>query len=416
MKQFLNVFKFELSQILKQKSFYVTLIITTLIVFGMTFLPRFGDNSKNNQSEVKVNENGEISTSQDLEKIALIVNGKIDPSTKQVFEKNFKVREVKTEDEIKTLLNKEEITKGIVLNSDLNAKVITKDSSMFEAGNGTIQNLLENNYKYNIALEKEGISKEIFQKIENITSEVEYKSIGRNAIVGYIISYVALMFLYFTILMQGQGVSTDVAKEKDSRTMELLITNVKPKYLIWGKVMARAVVTFVQILALVLGIIIGFKINEAASPTLVKIVQSAFGSVKTTDLIFLFIFAITGVIMYYFLFAAFGSLVNKVEQLSQAVTPLMMIIVISFMIPMFSMTNPNSTVMQVVSYIPFTSPLAIFPRYLMTTMPTYEIFISYGILLLSLFILAKLSIKIYRYGTLNYGNKLNVFKLLMSKE
>ena len=198
--------------------------------------------------------------------------------------------------------------------------------------------------------------------------------------------------------------------------MEILITNIKPKFLIWGKVFARAVSTLIQLVVLIIAVYAGIKINGTVSAEVTQMVSDLFGTVKSIDIVLLTVFALTGVIMYYFLFASFGSLVNKVDELPQVLSPITMLIVAAFMLPMFSISSPTSQLMKIVSFIPFTSPLAIFPRYLMTSMPITEVLISYIILLITTFIMAWLSNRIYRYGTLNYGNKLNVWKLLTKKQ
>ena len=76
-----------------------------------------------------------------------------------------------------------------------------------------------------------------------------------------------------------------------------------------------------------------------------------------------------------------------------------------FMVVIFSMSSGNvdNILMQVCSYIPFTSPMAMFTRIAMSTVPWYEIVISIGVLVASTFGIGVLSAKIYRVGVLMYG-------------
>ena len=422
MRKFLNVFKFELSQIFKQKSFYITMFVTAAIVFGLTFIPRINSDNRFTPGGIAEDlpdnneENIEELPDEEKESIALFVNGKVNQATINELKLAYNVKEVNSEEQLSELVEKSEVDMGVILTGDLEAKVLVKDQGIFNNPTNYLSHILENNYKYNIALEEEGISREAYERLESVTPVVETENLGKNPIVGYTISYLALMFLYFTILMHGNGVATDVAKEKDSRTMEILITNIKPKFLIWGKVFARAVSTLIQLVVLIIAVYAGIKINGTVSAEVTQMVSDLFGTVKSIDIVLLTVFALTGVIMYYFLFASFGSLVNKVDELPQVLSPITMLIVAAFMLPMFSISSPTSQLMKIVSFIPFTSPLAIFPRYLMTSMPITEVLISYIILLITTFIMAWLSNRIYRYGTLNYGNKLNVWKLLTKKQ
>ena len=398
------------------------MFVTAAIVFGLTFIPRINSDNGFTPGGIAEDlpdnneENIEKLPDEEKESIALFVNGKVNQATINELKLAYNVKEVNSEEQLSELVEKSEVDMGVILTGDLEAKVLVKDQGIFNNPTNYLSHILENNYKYNIALEEEGISREAYERLESVTPVVETENLGKNPIVGYTISYLALMFLYFTILMHGNGVATDVAKEKDSRTMEILITNIKPKFLIWGKVFARAVSTLIQLVVLIIAVYAGIKINGTVSTEVTQMVSDLFGTVKSIDIVLLTVFALTGVIMYYFLFASFGSLVNKVDELPQVLSPITMLIVAAFMLPMFSISSPTSQLMKIVSFIPFTSPLAIFPRYLMTSMPITEVLISYIILLITTFIMAWLSNRIYRYGTLNYGNKLNVWKLLTKKQ
>ena len=91
--------------------------------------------------------------------------------------------------------------------------------------------------------------------------------------------------------------------------------------------------------------------------------------------------------------------------------------VFGFLVVIISMTSGSvdSLLMKICSYIPFTSPMAMFTRIAMSNVPVYEIVISTAILVLSVVFVGIISAKIYRMGVLMYGNKPNIkeiFKML----
>ncbi len=96
--------------------------------------------------------------------------------------------------------------------------------------------------------------------------------------------------------------------------------------------------------------------------------------------------------------------------------PITMLFIIAFFIVIFSMTsgNINSVVMRVCSYIPFTSPMAMFTRIAMSAVPAYEILLSVVILVASVVGVGVLSAKIYRVGVLLYGTTPKIGTLLKS--
>jgi ABC-2 type transport system permease protein len=119
------------------------------------------------------------------------------------------------------------------------------------------------------------------------------------------------------------------------------------------------------------------------------------------------LFFVLGFVIYAFLFGAVGSTVSKLEDINTAVQPITLLFVAAFMVVMFSLASNNvdTPLMIVCSYVPFTSPMAMFTRIAMSTVPWYEITISTAILIASVIGVGILSAKIYRVGVLLYGTK-----------
>lgn len=409
MKEFLKVFKFELRQMVSKKAFIISAIIVSLVFFAATFITRFGGNPNANTS-------GDIQQvlKENKEELGLFVKGDVHQSVLDELSKKYKVIDVSSEEEAKKLVEDKKVVESLVLESNLKGKVYSRNLAM--GGVDTeITDLLKDNYKYNIAFPENGIDTAKVLEIESVYPEFDYKSLGRNGIVGYIVSYFAVMFLYFMILLNGQSISTNVAKEKSSRTMELLITNVKPKSLILGKVAAGVVGSLILFLLSILALVLGFVINVASAPGVVAILDMVKSEIRLIDVFVFLAFALVGVTMFYFIFAALGSLVSKVEDVSQALTPVMIIFIGAFMLTFMGMSNPEGSIMKIASFVPFTSPLAMFSRFVMTQTPLWEVGVSFIILVITTIFFGIVSIKIYRQGTLNYGNRLNIIKALTQK-
>lgn len=128
-------------------------------------------------------------------------------------------------------------------------------------------------------------------------------------------------------------------------------------------------------------------------------------------LVFLF-FGTTGYFLLLFLYASIGALVSKVEDVPSATTLVTMFSMAAYFISLFTLNFPESLVLKVASYVPFTSFMAMFVRYAINSISFLELALSYGILLGTTAAIALLSVKIYRYGTLNYGNSGNTIKLI----
>jgi len=137
--------------------------------------------------------------------------------------------------------------------------------------------------------------------------------------------------------------------------------------------------------------------------------------------IYLIVFFILGFLIYAFMYGAVGSTVSKLEDINTSVMPISYIFIIAFMVVIFSMSSGSvdNTAMFICSYIPFTSPMAMFTRICMSTVAWYEILISIVILIGSTVGIGILSAKIYRIGVLLYGMppKIgNIIKMVFKKQ
>ena len=117
------------------------------------------------------------------------------------------------------------------------------------------------------------------------------------------------------------------------------------------------------------------------------------------------VFFVLGFLIYAFMYGAIGSTASKLEDINTSVMPITFLFIIAFIVVMSSMGSGNvdNTLVAVCSYVPFTSPIAMFTRICMSTVPWYEIAISIAILIGSTFGIGVLSAKIYRVGVLMYG-------------
>ena len=100
-----------------------------------------------------------------------------------------------------------------------------------------------------------------------------------------------------------------------------------------------------------------------------------------------------------------GSTASKLEDINTSVMPITLLFVIGFMVVVFSMSagDVDNSLMKICSFVPFTSPMAMFTRIAMSTVPWYEIAISVVILIASVIAVGVISAKIYRIGVLLYG-------------
>lgn len=220
-----------------------------------------------------------------------------------------------------------------------------------------------------------------------------------------VLAYFLLFMIYMALVMYGNMVASGVAEEKSSRIMEVMVSTVKPLELMLGKIIG---VGSLGLLQFFIWIGVGLLMNTIGSS---GFLASALGATATLsaiplDTVLWFgLFFVLGYFLYASIFAAAGALVSRVEEVGQVSTIIMMLIVVGFFGAYISFLNPNSTFAVVTSLIPFTSPMVMFSRIVLGNPPLMQVIASILILLVSVFIGAWISGKIYRIGILMYGKR-----------
>ena len=400
-KQFCKILKFELKHYLTNKIFIgVTLILVAVIAVVM-FFPRIWGIFKKEDSTPDVGK---------YLPVMLVVSDAKENSeaVKEAFAAVFTGYEVKVADtdveDVKDQIKSGEAECAFVLNSLTSYTYYVNNLSMYDNNTAIADEVLKSIYRIN-AMVQGGFTPEEASAILTAPIEGRIENLGIDQMQNFLYTYIMILALYMVILLYGQMVATNVATEKSSRAMELLITSAKPTSMMFGKVIATCFAGLLQIVVVFGSSILFFNINDdywGDNP----IVNSIFG-MPIGLFVYMLIFFILGYLIYSFMFGAVGSTASKLEDINTSVTLIAMMFVVSFLVVIVSMSSGNvdTVLTKVCSYSPFTSPIAMFTRIAMSTVSIYEICASIAILIVSVIGIGVLSAKIYRVGVLLYGNK-----------
>ena len=401
MKQFGKIFKFELKNYLANKIFAGVTIFLVVLLAVVMFFPKIMDAVAGSDDETDTTP-GELA-------VMLIADSDADMAEyiSEAFGEAFTDYEVKAVsdgvDQIKQQIADGDAECAFVVDGLSSYTYYVNNLSMYDSNTDIADAVLQSLYQMH-AMAESGMSEAQIQDILSTQITHETEMLGKDQVKNYFYTYIMIFALYMVILLYGQMVATNVATEKSSRAMEVLITSAKPVSMMFGKVIASCLAGFVQLLAVFGSAFLFYNLNKDSWGDN-GIVASIF-DMPIELLIFMLVFFILGFVIYAFLFGAVGSTVSKLEDINTAVMPITMLFVIAFMVVMFSLAgnSVDTPVMVVCSYIPFTSPMAMFTRIAMSTVPWYEIAISIAILVASVIGVGVLSAKIYRVGVLMYGN------------
>ena len=399
MKNFSTVFNFELKQFFGKKATKVIMAVYFIIAIGITFIPSIA-----NSNFFKGDNNDNYSRS------AYVV--------KDVSVQLADLKETKKYD------SKEALEKDIKDNKLDEGIVLTKDSyeylskqTIFSKGESEFKDAFGKNvekfiYKQN-GLDYEKVNNVKSRIPQPLTVNVSGDSDAQTQAVNIIVVYVLTFIVYMTVIQFGSVVATNVVKEKSNRAMEFLVVTVSPRTLIVGKVLALSVGVLIQMGLIIGGLFAGLKINSSKySDNLKHIIENMDLKVLGVGVVF----ALTGFVMFMFMYAAFASLVSKIEDVNGALTVPMLIFMGAFFVNYYIMSSTGDTKLaEILSYVPFTSYFVMFTRFAISHVSMNDLAVSYGILVGSTLIIALISVRVYRLATLRYGQKLNFFKLLFGK-
>ena len=419
MSKFFNIVKFELGAYFKQKGYIISTIVMTLILIVGLSLPSFIDLSgviPGLESEDKVEE-----TDKDKEKDEVsyaILDSKdivIDLTMLETVFPESKWQEVDSKDEMKELVNSEEVEAGFIVEDINKYEYLVVNKSMHDSNQILFEEVLRTINKINYAAEN-GLDFNEMEKEINLEIKTDVEILGKNSEGNFFYVYILVFVIYFMTIMYGQLIAMSVTSEKSNRTMEVLVTSATCNTLICGKVLSAVIASVVQIVA-TLGVgIVTYSINRSAwNGILDKVFE------MPTDILITFgFFGIIGIVFYAFIFGALGALVSKTEDIGSSIAPINFIFMISFFISMFGlMGNADNIVVKIASFVPFSAPMIMLVRVAMGTISTIEIVISLIILIVSTVGMAIVAAKVYRMGTLRYGNPIklkSVFKIIKSEK
>lgn len=218
---------------------------------------------------------------------------------------------------------------------------------------------------------------------------------------GMWVSYGAGIVIYFFVMTFLSIITTDVASEKGSRALEMLLVSVKPGTHFQSKIIGTMLVALTQF-----GVIFGFlfvllRFTDGGSKW--EMVESVLSDISYSYVFYVIAFLFLTIVLYLIIGALFGSLVSKVEEASQVMTPAIMITLIGFYVMISGVANPDTLLIKVFSYIPLTSGMVMPMRIGATDISTIEPIISLVLLIVTCVAAYILSLSFYKRSVLTYS-------------
>ena len=406
MQQFFTVFKYEFKKIVLSKGYLISTGIMAIILAGVFFLPQLISDLKLFNSD---NNTPVALIKTDYAKSETLVQ------TIHAALPDYEVRltNESTEEAKQEVIN-DKAKFFIEANHDLTEVTEYSKIGFSEASTREVQSIdaIVKNLRQSDLLAEQNLAPAAIAKVLNPDVKINLETVNKNGAASVIYTFVLIYALYMAITFYGSHVMNSVVTEKTSRAMEVLATSVKPNALLFGKIISTSLAGLIQIAAIIIEAFICVKISSANNPSFP--VNQIISNIPTQILVYMLIFFLLGFLIYSFLYGAFASTVSKIDELSSAVMPVQIIIIFTFFVTMSAINSGNAdTPFNVfLSYFPFTAPMMMFTRAIISNVSTLEIILSILVLIVSTYFIGWLSARIYRVGILMYGEKPNFIKLM----
>ncbi|MBO6175664.1 MAG: ABC transporter permease [Lachnospira sp.] len=409
MKKFGVIFQYELMNYIKNKSYVITTVIIALVAGIIMFVPNFidiGSVTGENKNDVSDENSGADSDS------TILVYDKSGMVTDISFIQNFyhddAIKKASGENELVDKVKADEVSAGFVVNSLTDYDYYVYNQSMTD-DNQVVFTQVMTVLNQMVYCQKNGIDYASLTQAFNPQIDCHENILGKDMGSNYWYCYGLVMIIFMIIIMYGSMVATSVTQEKSNRTMEVLVTSVDTNLLFFAKVLAGAVAALIQSAVMLGTVLISYKINQDKWGGMLNMVLD----IPANVLVVFALFGIGGFLFYTFIYGAMGALVSKTEDINKSAGGVQMVIMIVYFITLASLTDVDRIMIKVTSFLPVSSYSAMFARVAMGSVNTWEIVVSFIILVASIVVVGIIGAKIYRMGTLRYGNPIklsNAFK------
>ncbi|WAA08723.1 ABC transporter permease [Fervidibacillus albus] len=401
MNNFWTVLSHTYASKIRSKQFIVTTLLTLALILVMANITKIidffkGDGEEGNQIVVIDETNGLFA---DFENLVQTVNPDLQLITKDASEEELKEQVLNGEIQAYFILQLDEnqLPKGTYKAESLTDYSVPSDL------NNALQQL-----KMSVAAENLQLSSDQLT-ILNSPAQFDEEALGSQGKSQEELSqarglvYVLLFVIYFAVIMYANMIAMEVATEKSSRVMEILISSTPPIIQMFAKIIGVALVGLTQ---LVVWLGAGYVAIKRNLDEMTGGFFSVFGfeSTPLSTIIYAIVFFLLGFLLYATMAAFLGSLVSRIEDVSQVINPMVWLIIIGFILAVNGLGVPDASFVTITSYIPFFTPMIMFMRVGLLDLPFWEPILGIVIMIITIVLLAVFGARVYKGGVLMYGN------------
>ncbi|MGO2078620.1 MAG: ABC transporter permease [Staphylococcus equorum] len=397
MDKFFATFSLTYKNKVKTKSFVIFTAIVILLMVGAANINKIIDLFDDGPDKV-----GVVSSNDEIYKVIKSQGDQLDEGAdfKQLSEKQAKsqVKNEKLDKAYVIKLSEDQKLSGKILSKDT---VSEQDKQKLKATLSTVQTQF---VAANLNLSQDELKQ--LQSQSEVTSEVLADNANNSnlneAQKGFntMIVYAGVMLIFFIVFNYASQVAMEIATEKTSRVIEMIITSVSPVTHILAKMAGVVSVALTQISIFIVAGIICFLLFDIGD--MLKGFDIEPNELTVQLIVVGIISMIIGILSYIILASILGSITARIEDINQSLMPMTLISMIAFYISFFSIMNTDTLLVKITSFIPLLSPFVMFVRASTPDVAIWEIVLSMVISIITIFILLWVAVRSYKDTILSF--------------
>ncbi len=215
----------------------------------------------------------------------------------------------------------------------------------------------------------------------------------------FLVANIGAVLILIGIFSFGFTVLTGVVEEKQSRVVEVVLSTVRPRDLLMGKVLGIGILGLVQLAVFVIAGLVA-----ASLTTSVALPVTTPGTIALLTVWF-----ILGYALYSTALGFLGALASRMEEASNASTPVTMIAMISYFVAIFAVVDdPSGTVATIATFIPPSAPFVVPLRAAFDAISPLEIGLSILVTMAGIWILFSIGARVYAGAVLQTGSRMKL--------
>ena len=276
-----------------------------------------------------------------------------------------------------TALGDDQVAALVVVPPDLSS---AGELAFRESADPTIQGVLSSaiaGLRVNAALEAEGVDPTTFVQAQAPPTVRALEPPEEGSDARFLIANIGAVLILVGVFSFGFTVLTGVVEEKQSRVMEVVLSTVLPRDLLMGKVLGIGILGLVQLAVFVIASFIAARLTrefELPATTPGAAVQ-------------LVVWFILGYTLYSTALGVLGALASRMEEASNASTPVTIVAMLSYFVAIFAvLQDPSGLVAIIATFIPFSAPMVVPMRAALGAITPIEIFVAAAVTIAAIWV------------------------------